>query len=266
MARIFQRIGLVLVAALFPIGLAGAHEPMSFTLGRLEETPACGGKCAEFIVAKGEIGFSSVIRYLGARGLSGDRNLPIILESPGGFLTPAQMLARVWRLQGATVIVARVQPTCEHKAGSGACAPVDRSDGVRTFAFEAVGDCASGCIMLLAGGLRRLAAPRARLGVHHASLDQGAGATQFAKSLGANEKQVEKDIMERYRAALTEYGVAAELGARAARTPAASMDWFGRDAARGYNLVNATTGDLADQPSLAEILSHLEHRWSAPPR
>lgn len=260
MARIFQKFALAFAAALMSVAPAAAGEPLNFTLGRLEATPACGGKCAEFIVAKGEIGFDAVIKYLGARGLSGDRNLPVVLESPGGFLTGAQMLARIWRHQGVTVIVARVQPTCGHSGAGPSCAPVDKADGVRTFAFEAAGDCASGCIILLASGTKRLAVPKARLGVHHASLDQKSDATKFAKSMGVDGAQVEKDIMERYKATLVDFGIAPELGERAARTPAASMDWFSRDVAKGYRLVNAMPGNLADHPALLEILGHLEPR------
>lgn len=260
MARIFQKFGLALAVALFSVGQAGAHEPMSFTLGRLEATPACGGKCAEFIVAKGEIGFNSVIKYLGARGLSGDRNLPIILESPGGYIGAAQILARVWRLQGATVIVARAQPTCALAGGSLICNPLDRGDGVRTFALEAAGDCASACIILLASGVLRLATPKARLGVHQIRFDKNSDAIRFAEALGTSEKEVQRSSMDSYAAALSGYGVDPILGERAWQTPSSSVDWFNREVAKGYRLINATTRDLADHPALAEILSHLEHR------
>ena len=108
-------IGNAALAALATLELAiltaaptRASESMTFTLGRLDRSPDCGAPCAQFIVADGQIEQFSSFSYLLARKRTGDRDLPVLLTSPGGYVAGADRIARVWRKLGVTVIVVKI--------------------------------------------------------------------------------------------------------------------------------------------------------------
>lgn len=246
----------VLIALLAATVSASAEPAMTFALGRLSGSKACGPPCAEFMVAKGEIGFTSVLEYVGARQRAGDRNLPIILESPGGIIGGAKLIARLWRDAGLTVIVAGTRATCGPDTAS--CAEADAGDGVRTYEITRSGYCASACLIMLAGGVRRLTAPAAQIGVHRPHIEKDSWIDRTTKSLGAKEGETEQRSVDGYSEALIQYGIDPAVGHRASRTASTDIDWFGRDEARKYRLVNAAAVDLTDLPALATALQRLE--------
>ena len=237
---------------------ASAGSAMTFTLGRLTASKSCGAPCAEFIVARGEIGFTSVLDYVGVRKRAGERNLPIILESPGGIIGGARLLARLWRDAGLAVVIAHARPRCGEEAGMPPCEQPDARDGVRIYEITPIAHCASACVILLAGGAHRLATPGAQIGVHRPYVEKDSWVDRTTKSLGAKEGETERRSVEGYGAALAQYGIDPALGERAGRTASAEIDWFGRDEARTYRLVNGTFDDLKYFPALAEALRQLE--------
>lgn len=256
----------VLIALLAATVSASAEPPMTFALGRLSGSTACGAPCAEFIVAKGEIGFTSVLEYVGVRQRAGGRNLPIILESPGGIIGGAKLIARLWRDAGLTVIVAGTRATCGPDTAP--CAEADTGDGVRTYEITRTGYCASACLIMLAGGVRRLTTPVAQIGVHRPHIEKDSWVDRTTRSLGAKEGETEQRSVDGYGEALIQYGVDPAVGHRASRTASTDIDWFGRDEARKYRLVNAAAVDLTDLPALATALQRLEagHPAKSPAR
>lgn len=254
---------LVLLAFLIGAAPASAGPAMTFTLGRLTASKSCGTPCAEFIVARGEIGFTSVLDYVGIRKRAGERNLPIILESPGGIIGGARLLARLWRDAGLAVVIAHARPRCGDEAGMPPCEQPDARDGVRTYEITPIAHCASSCVILLAGGAHRLATPGAQIGVHRPRMAKDSWVNDTIVGLGVSEREIEKTSIADYADILARYGIDPTLGERAGRTASAEIDWFGRDEARTYRLVNGTFGDLKDFPALAEALRQLEPKPQA---
>lgn len=238
-------------AVLLQAAAARADGAMTFTPGRLDGSPACGGPCAEFIVASGEITHLTSLRYLWARKLTGDRDLPVILESPGGFLIGATATARLWRRLGVAVIVARAMPSC----GSGAARPCPAADlphGVRSFALTGEGArCASACPIMLAGAVRRMTAPGARLGVHSSRFDEDTALGRAVTSMGVTQEELRQNTEEDLVGLFEELGVDPELARRSSRTPHRSMDWLSPEEVRAYRLINA---DLDRSDRLAQAL------------
>ncbi len=226
---------------------ASERGPMTFTLGRLEGSTACGGACAQFIVATGEIGHASTLRFLFARKLAGDRDLPVLLTSPGGFAFGAQGLGRTWRRLQVTTVVAAAQATCGPGASPARdCDPADRAHGVRTFRLTgARADCASACPMLLAGATRRIPGPRARLGVHRGHFDEDTALGRFVIATGSDQDEIARSTAREMGAFFSEMGVEPSVAERSLKTPPDSMDWLKPEEAQATRLFNAKSDDAA---------------------
>lgn len=241
----------------FARGQTIKNDEMSFTLGRLTSSPACGAQCAEFIVAQGEIRLGSLLHFLGKRRLAGDRDLPLIISSNGGIMDGAQFLAQALRLTKATVIVANASATCIHGAKKNPCNPADKADGIQTFTLKAQGVCASACTLLFAGATKRIAATDARFGVHRPGyVSHVNGSTQIK-----TEQELERKMIDRYLYKVgnifAEFGVDSDLMRRAALTSSDKMDWLSLADASKYNLVNASIYEVSGNPKLVQILREL---------
>lgn len=244
-------LGTIFLALTVAISPACADDDaMSFTLGRLDEAPACGPGCAQFIVARGKITHATAFHYFFARKLAGDRNLPVILESPGGIVVSATFLARKWRELGVTVIVAHAEATCRFGGAGRACDPRDLDGKVQTFRLTRGAECASACPMLFAGGLYRLAMPDARFGVHRPAIDPNTTAGKIALSLGEtqdrNNKRFDHELPDHFGS----LGIDPDMGRRYLNTPNQSMEWMGVAEVRRYRLVNTAPEDLAGKVDL----------------
>lgn len=209
---------------------------MTFTPGRLDGSPACGAACAEFLVAKGEIDRLTSLRFLVARKRIGDRDLPVILESPGGYLLGATLTARLWRKLGVTAIVAKAAPACG-PSGPRPCPAQDIADGVVTYRLAGGARCASACPVLFAGAVTRIAGPGAWFGVHSSRVDLDSAVGRFATNLGATQKNMAKHAERDLVSAFQEFGVDPALARRYGRTPAESMDWLNPNETLRYRLV-----------------------------
>lgn len=236
--------------ALATLPARAQHEAMSFTLGRLEGAPACGAACAQFVVARGQITHGTAFNYFYIRKLSGDRNLPVILESPGGNVMTATFLAGKWREMGLTVIIAHAEATCRWGGNGRACDPKDLAGKVQTFRLAKGAECASACPMLYAGATTRLAMPDAKFGVHSPAIDPNSTFGKLASSMGETDNR----HSERYRSELPDHfeqmGVSPALGRRYLETPNDKMDWLSVAEARQFGLVNAQPADLAGRPEV----------------
>ncbi len=76
------------------------NKPMTIGLGRFASSPDCGARCADFIVARGEIAGFEYMKLLIAHVRAGSRPLPLILHSPAARSTPRGQWATSSRSSG----------------------------------------------------------------------------------------------------------------------------------------------------------------------
>lgn len=152
-----------------PISLAEAAEKASrrdmvFSLIRTSN-PACEPDCPEWIAADGYISDKTADAFKAVLDKVGERNLPLLIHSHGGRVDIAMTMGKLVRQRGMTVEIARTDFVhCE--PWDEACKP-DFKDG--TFyghANTTFGICNSACPLVMAGGVRRIASPFSRIGVH----------------------------------------------------------------------------------------------------
>jgi hypothetical protein len=117
------------------------------------DAPGCEPTCVEWIAAQGTIDPRAPIRLKRVLARLGKRKVPILVDSPGGTVDDAIKLAKILRDNQLDVVVAQTETT---RAGRG-----------RLSAEPA--KCASSCPFMLAGGVQRLLAPDALIGVHQAA-------------------------------------------------------------------------------------------------
>ena len=121
--------------------------------------PACKPNCPEWLSAEGRIEPGTAKAFADAIANLKGRRLPILIHSPGGSVADAGAMGELIRARGLAVAVARTLITNCPEA-SPKC-----PDGPGT-AITGGATCASACVLVLAGGIERLAAPSARIGVH----------------------------------------------------------------------------------------------------
>jgi hypothetical protein len=135
----------------------GGH-PMRF-VRVVSADPACKPNCPEWLSAEGQIVLGTAKAFAGAIANLRGRRLPILIHSPGGSVADAGAMGELIREKGLAVAVARTLITnCPEASPKCAEGPGKAITGGAT--------CASACVLVLAGGVERLAAPSARIGVH----------------------------------------------------------------------------------------------------
>jgi hypothetical protein len=135
----------------------GVH-PMRF-VRVMSADPACKPNCPEWLSAEGQIVPGSGKAFADAIANLKGRRLPILIHSPGGAVADAGAMGELIREKSLAVAVARTlivncpdaAPKCPDGPGS---------------AITGGAMCASACVLVLAGGVERLASPSARIGVH----------------------------------------------------------------------------------------------------
>ena len=231
--------------------------PMSFTLGRLPDSKPCGLDCVDFIVADGEIGFTSSFAYLIAHQRLQERRVPILLDSPGGVRGGMELLMRMWRKFGVTIVIARARVRACGAPPSPSCDPADLAHGVK--AFDVAGDsgeCASACPFAFMGATARIVPPRGRIGLHAPYLDTSEG-------LGRALAQIDPDIptgadeedRRDFAAMAVEMGVSPQLANRAMKTSHEKMDWLTGVEIASYGLATASLDKSGLSPRLIKALS-----------
>ncbi|MFD2053052.1 hypothetical protein ACFSQT_07980 [Mesorhizobium calcicola] len=129
----------------------------------------CDPDCPEWIAAEGKINAQTPEKLRQLIGTLGDRRLPVVISSPGGDLPSALATGRLIRERRLDVAVARTEfMECEpEKPGCIA------QDGVYAgLTNDALGECDAACLIMLAGGVRRLVGPHARVSLQSLELNQ----------------------------------------------------------------------------------------------
>jgi hypothetical protein len=180
--------------------------------------PACKPICAEWLSAEGRIepGTAAVFADVIA-GLKG-RRLPILIHSPGGSVADAGAMGELIRAKGLAVAVARTLITnCPEAAPK--C-----PDGPGT-AITGGATCASACVLVLAGGVERLAAPSALIGVHQTTtlVSETEGLAHLKSTRKIYEQKGVDAAVEAY---LNAMGVGEPVMTLMRKTWAASIRWL----------------------------------------
>ncbi|MCC0036726.1 MAG: hypothetical protein H6887_15850 [Hoeflea sp.] len=148
---------------------AGAAEKvpsreMVFSIVRKSDS-ACEPDCPEWIAADGDIRESTETAFKAILEQVGSRDLPLLINSFGGRVDVAMAMGRLIRERNMTVEVARTDyRLCE--PWDNTCKPDFKDGAYSGYANLTFGVCNSACPILLAGGVRRIAGPFARVGVH----------------------------------------------------------------------------------------------------
>ncbi|WP_149805239.1 hypothetical protein [Mesorhizobium sp. NFR06] len=140
----------------------GQDEEMRFALVR-GSNPLCNPDCPEWISAEGAITAATPGKLRQLLDEAGGRRLPLVVSSPGGDVQGALAAGRLIRERKLDVAVARTD-FLDCDPGAVGCSA---KDGLHTgLTVDAGGKCGSACAVMIAGGVRRLVGPTARLSLH----------------------------------------------------------------------------------------------------
>jgi hypothetical protein len=180
--------------------------------------PACTPNCPEWLSAEGRIEPGSAKAFADAIASLKGRRLPILIHSPGGSVADAGAMGELIRAKGLAVAVARTLITNCPEA-SPKC-----PDGPGT-AITGGATCASACVLVFAGGVERLAAPSARIGVHQTTtlVSETEGLAHLKSTRKIYEQQGVDAAVEAYLAAM---GVGDPVMTLMRKTSAASIRWL----------------------------------------
>jgi hypothetical protein len=202
---------------------------------------ACKPNCPEWLSAEGRIEPGSAKAFADAIANLKGRRLPILIHSPGGSVADAGALGELIRAKGLAVAVARTLITNCPEA-SPKC-----PDGPGT-AITGGAICASACVLVLAGGVERLAGPSARIGVHQITtvVSETEGLAHLKSTRKVYEQQGVDAAVEAYLAAM---GVGEPVMTLMRKTSAASIRWLSPAELKASHL--ATLALDATEPILA---------------
>src|SRR5580700_8170351 len=216
--------------------------------------PACKPNCPEWLSAEGRIEPGTAKAFADAVANLKGRRLPILIHSPGGSVADAGSMGELIRAKGLAVAVARTLITnCPE-------ASLKCPDGPGT-AITGGAICASACVLVLAGGVERLAAPSARIGVHQ--ITTVVSETEGLAHLKSTRKIHEQKGVDAYLAAT---GVGEPVMTLMRKTSAASIRWLSPAELKDSRLVTLALD--AAEPILASGANGLNAHASArdPPR
>jgi hypothetical protein len=178
----------------------------------------CKPNCPEWLSAEGKIELGSAKAFADAVANLKGRRLPILIHSPGGSVADAAAMGELIRANGLAVAVARTLITnCPEAAPK--C-----PDGPGA-AITGGAICASACVLVLAAGVERLAAPSALIGVHQ--ITTLVSETEGLAHLKSTRKLYEqKGVDSAVEAYLTAMGVGEPVMTLMRKTWAASIRWL----------------------------------------
>ena len=219
---------------------------------------ACKPNCPEWLSAEGRIEPGTANVFADAIANLKGRRLPILIHSPGGSVPDAAAMGELIRAKGLAVAVARTLVTnCPEVSPKCPAGPGTAITGGAT--------CASACVLVLAGGVERLAAPSALIGVHQVTtvVSETEGLAHL-KSTRKFYEQPRIDVaVEAYLAAM---GVGEPVMTLMRKTWAASIRWLSPAELKASRL--ATLALDAAEPILASGANGLNgHAFDGdPPR
>ncbi|HEY5207575.1 MAG TPA: hypothetical protein VIJ63_23700 [Roseiarcus sp.] len=216
-------------ADLRPRARPRAAPPMRFVRVTSADM-ACKPNCPEWLSVEGRIEPGSAKGFAAAIASLKGRRLPILIHSPGGSVADAGAMGELIRAKGLAVAVARTLiANCPE--ASPKC-----PDGPGT-AITGGATCASACVLVLAGGVERLAAPSARVGVHQTTtlVSESEGLAHLKSTRKIYEQQGVDAAVETYLAAM---GVGDPVMTLARKTSAASIRWLSPAELKDSHLVS----------------------------
>ncbi len=214
--------------------------PMRFVRVMSAEA-ACKPNCPEWLSAEGRIEPGTAKAFADAIANLKGRRLPILIHSPGGSVADAGAMGELIRAKGLAVAVARtLMPNCPE--ASPKC-----PDGPGA-AITGGAICASACVLVLAGGVERLAAPSALVGVHQTTtvVSETEGLAHLKSTRKIYEQQGVDAAVEAYLVAM---GVGEPVMTLMRKTWAASIRWLSPAELKASRL--ATLALDAAEPILA---------------
>jgi hypothetical protein len=211
---------------------------------------ACKPNCPEWLSAEGRIEPGTAKAFGDAVANLKGRRLPILIHSPGGSVADAGAMGELIRARGLAVAVARTliancaeaSPKCPDGPGS---------------AITGGAICASACVLVLAGGVERLAAPSALIGVHQTTtvVSETEGLAHLKSIHKIYEQRGVDSAVEAY---LTAMGVGEPVMMLMRKTWAASIRWLSPAELRDSHL--ATLALDPAEPILASGANGLNGR------
>jgi hypothetical protein len=207
-----------------------APPPMRF-VRVMSADPACQPNCPEWLSAEGRIEPGSARAFAEAVERLKGRRLPILIHSPGGSVPDAIAMGELIRAKSLAVAVARTLiMNCPEAARK--C-----PDGPGT-AITGGATCASACVLVLAGGVERLAGPVPLIGVHQITtlVKEPEGLAHLTSTRKLYEQQgIDAEVTD-YLAAM---GVGDPVMTLARKTPAASVRWLSLAELKASHLATA---------------------------
>lgn len=149
---------------LLPVGPEGVRrdEDMRFVVVR-GSNPLCNPDCPEWISAQGAITPRSPQKLRQLLATLGNRQLPVVVSSTGGDLFSALAAGRLIHEKKLDVAIGRTDFVgCD--PGEWSC--LAKEGAYAGLSTDAGVECDSACALMLAGGVRRLVGPRARLSLY----------------------------------------------------------------------------------------------------
>ena len=212
--------------------------------------PSCQPSCPEWLSVEGRIEPGAARAFADAVDRLKGRRLPILIHSPGGSVADAAAMGELIRAKGLAVAVARTLITnCPEAAPKCPDGPGKAITGGAT--------CASACVLVLAGGVERLAGPVPLIGVHQITtlIRETEGVAHLTSTRKLYEQQgVDAEVMI-YLAAM---GVGDPVMTLMRKTPAASVRWLSLAELKASHL--ATLALDAAEPILASGANGLNGR------
>lgn len=166
-AGVLAALAFVLPAAASARSADPLDGPMQFVIAH-GDAGFCNadGSCPEWIVAEGQIVPNTAAKFKRLLAKVGGRRLPVVMRSPGGDVTAALELGRLFRANGLSVAVGGTRSR-DCGVDEPLCAAGRDADGsIRGATYSFDGVCFSACPFAFAGGVRRVASPYSYLGVH----------------------------------------------------------------------------------------------------
>jgi hypothetical protein len=143
------------------------EKPMQVDIVRSAK-PGCEPNCPEWIAAQGRIDSSTPAAFKRALNKLGKRKLPVLIYSSGGGVSEGYEIGRLIRAKGLDVVVTKTAyKTCDLPAAE--CRQLKAQGVILAMPEAELTFCASSCVFVLAGGVRRYVGPRTLVGVHQFS-------------------------------------------------------------------------------------------------
>lgn len=165
------RLGLAVAVGLASFAVEAKDEapdlgpPMRFAVVR-SSAPGCEPNCPEWISAEGTIEAGTPALFKRLLKALGGRQLPIVVNSPGGNVDAALQLGRMIRKNNLDIAVGTTEFSgCSPQMKN--CRDDDsKAAPYLGIAYDSGAMCNSACPLMFAGGVRRVVGEWAYLGVH----------------------------------------------------------------------------------------------------